>query len=364
MVVYLIFLGIVIMQWLLFFLNRKIDMNNPLTYKQRKNFVILVCIELICFAGMRAINIGADTGVYINALEYYKELPYDTILKGKLVYPFDFEIGYFVLTKICAFFSLSATEFLFLIAIIIYVPVCKFILKYSEDPLISLLVYFSFGYFGYSLGIFRQMIAISIVLLGFKYVQEHKLFKYIIVVMIAMIFHTTAIIMFPFYWISRIRIRNKLKWIFVFEVIFFRFARTIVMLSVKFFPKYEGYVNGIYDIQGGSYTMLILLNIILIAAYYILNKAENRGNEILHISMNALVTAIYLQILGYSMGIFGRIVSYYSIYLIILIPILVNQYFKKNRILIHFMAIIGLVLIFCILIRGNNDLCPYLFIWS
>lgn len=364
MVIYLSFLGIIVMQWYLLFLNRKINLHNPITYKHKRNFIILVCIELICLAGIRGISVGADTTVYINALEYYRGLDDNMILGAKLVYPFDFENGYFLLTKICAFFSMSNTEFLFIIGIIIYIPVCIFILKYSEEPLISVLVYFAFGYFGYSLGIFRQMISISIVLLGVKYIWECKVFKYIIVIAIAMLFHTTAIIMLPFYWVAKIKINNRIKWIFILEVFLLINARTVVMASMQFFPKYRGYIDGIYDTQGGSYTMLILLNVILIFAYYKLNVHMNKENRLLNISVNALVMAIFLQILGYSMGIFGRIVPYYSIYLVILIPIVVNQYFKRNRLFMHFFTIFGLVSIFYVLTSGNTYLCPFVFIWN
>ena len=44
----------------------------------------------------------------------------------------------------------------------------------------STMIYLAFGFFGYSLGIFRQMIAISICLMGFKYVLERKLYFIII----------------------------------------------------------------------------------------------------------------------------------------------------------------------------------------
>ena len=51
----------------------------------------------------------------------------------------------------------------------------------------STMTYLAFGFFGYSLGIFRQMIAISICLMGFKYVLERKLYYYIIFILLAMI---------------------------------------------------------------------------------------------------------------------------------------------------------------------------------
>ena len=147
MLPYLVLLGIITIQWIFLFPNWKINLNRPIEYKQKKYFCVLTCIDLIFFVGFRAMNIGADTETYISGLGYYRSLPHDAILSAKLVYPYDFEFGYFMLTKICAYVSMGNTVFLFLIAAIIYIPVMLFILRYSENPFISVLVYFAFGCF-------------------------------------------------------------------------------------------------------------------------------------------------------------------------------------------------------------------------
>lgn len=353
MSMYLAFLGVVIIQWIL--------INNTRNIKNKKRFLILVCVELIIFTGLREHNIGADTQIYLDALNYYELLPHESVLVADLVYPFDFEIGYFFLTKLAAWLTLSETQFLFVISIFTYIPIFAFINRYSDNALISIMVYFAFGYFEYSLGIFRQMIALSIVLFGIKYIQEQKMVRYISIIIIAMLFHTTAIIMLPFYWISRIKIKNKLKYVFLIEVILGLFARRILLFIVQIFPKYIGFVNSRYDIQGGNYTMLLLLNIILIATYWVIVKNRENNDEIIKISLNAIVLAIFLQILGYSMGIFGRIVSYYSIYSILIIPYLINRYFPKNRRIANAIVTVSLLFIFYILTK-NSVIVPYAFV--
>lgn len=358
MSVYLIFIGILIIQWLLLYPHGIINFNITTNCRQRKIFCILVCIELICFAGVRAIDLGADTVMYVRGLNYYSAMPQKDILTAKLVYPFSFEAGYFFLTKVCAWLSMNETMFLTVIAMSIYIPVVCFIYKYSEKPLISILAYFSFGCFAYSLGIFRQMIALSIILSGIKYIENRKLVKYIIIVAIAMLFHRTAIIMLPLYWIAQINIKNKLKWIFLSEIFVFAIAREIIVVATKILPVYAGYINSIYDVQGGSYMMLILLNIILLFAYFMVQRQENQGNTALKIAVNATVCAIFLQILGYSMEIFGRLVPYYSIFLLILLPCLLDGYFVKNKLLVRIVCILGLIIMFYWL-NKNSVIVPY-----
>ena len=171
----------------------------------KKGYLILCCIELIVLAGIRGYTVGADTVVYLDAIDYYGKLPTSKLFSAELVYPFDFEAGYFLLTKICVFLNMGKTAFLFVIAILIYVPVFVAINRYSKMPYISILCYFAFSMFSYSLGIFRQMIAISILLCGLKYILERKFFKYLLIVILAMLFHTTAILGLALYVLSFLR---------------------------------------------------------------------------------------------------------------------------------------------------------------
>ena len=108
--------------------------------------------------------------------------------------------------------------------------------------------------------------------------------------------------------------------------------------------------------------MLILLNIVMIAGFILERKEENRENPTLRMSVNAIVIAVFLQIVGYSMGIFGRIVPYYSVYMVILIPLLLNRCFRKNIIFVHVMGVVILVALFCFFTVGSG-IDPYQFVF-
>ena len=346
------------MQWLLLCPNGVIKLGKENKARQKCVFMILVCIELICFAGVRAFDIGADTEMYIKALNYYSTFSHDSILSQKLVYPFAFEKGYFFFTKVCAWVSMNETTFLVVIAMLMYIPVCIFIYKYSENPLISIYVYFAFSCFTYSLGIFRQMIAISIVLFGVSYIEKRKAIHYILTIFVAMTFHTTAIIMLPFYWIVQIKFKHRLHLIFLIELILLLTSRQIILIELKFIPKYENYIDSKWDVQGGSYLMLIVYNFIVIVAYFMAIREKNKKDNLMNISVCASICALFLTVLGYAMGIFGRIVPYYSIFLLVLIPKILNDYCGRSKIVVHILAVICLVVMFYFVNR-NSVIVPY-----
>ncbi|WP_294409590.1 EpsG family protein [uncultured Ruminococcus sp.] len=70
--------------------------------------------------------------------------------------------------------------------------------KYAK-PTVSLLMYLGIYYF-HSYNIFRQMLAIAIVFWGIRYIIERKPVCYFLVVGVAVLFHSTAILAVILYW--------------------------------------------------------------------------------------------------------------------------------------------------------------------
>ena len=358
--IYIVYLVIIGIQSLFFYRNGKLRKENF----NDKVFLILCCIELILMAGLRGYNIGADTEVYLKAIDYYGEMSVSELIGAGLVYPFDFEIGYFLLTKLCCLLGFGKTAFLFVVAIITYIPVFQLIKRHSSNAYISLLCYFAFGFFTYSLGLFRQMIAVSIIICGLKYVVERKLIKYLAIIGLAMTFHITALVGILLYFLYGVKWQRIISWLIPLEFCLLVFGRYIVVLLTRIFPQYAGYIGGKYDVQGGSYLMLIFLNLVFIAGILFRHREENKSENIM---MCALILAICLQCLGYSMGIFGRLVSYFSIYIIIAIPNLIynagETLEKGGRGVMTLLTILCLFTLTILSFSGDNYVVPYYTFW-
>lgn len=318
-------------------------------------YLFLSCIEIILLSGLRGYTVGADTVVYLDALRHYKTLPLWEIPLAPLVYPFDFEVGYFALTKLCAFLGMNESVFLLVIAIATYIPVYKTIKIRSTIPYLSILCYFAFGMFSYSLGVFRQMIAISILLCGWRYIRERKPVKYLIVVGIAMTFHLTAVIALFLYVLYHIKWKNVIVFVLPAELVLLVSGRPLVILATKIFPQYTHYLGGKYDLQGGSYLMLLLLNVVLLVCIIL----EKKGKFSDDVTMCALILSVLFQAVGYSMALFGRIVPYFSIYLIFAIPNIVYGMGKHWRKPVGILIIMVLFSLTYWLMNGNQYVTPY-----
>lgn len=328
--------------------------------RQKKKLIIgIIALGLIAIAFFRSPTIGADTEIYLNALDDYRSLNKSLIWSTNLKWSSDFEFGYIILTKLCAMFNFDNQIFMLSIAVLIYIPICVWLYKYSEDPVLSIFLYFGLGIYEYSLGLFRQMIAMSITIIGFKYIKERKIFRYTIMVLIAVLFHKTAIVVYPLYFISKIRPTKSIKMLAGIEIITFILSSNIIGVFIKIFPEYSAYFGSRYDGLGGSYLWLILLNAIIILCYIATGDDED---EIIRICFSATLYAIIIQIIAYSFSLMGRIVPYLTIYIIILIPNVLKKSIFRNKQL----ACIGIGIIAIILaIHNLNEsvITPYVF-WN
>ena len=67
--------------------------------------------------------------------------------------------------------------------------------------------------------------------------------------------------------------------------------------------------------------------------------------------------------MGYSMGIFGRIIPYYSIFLLILVPCILENLQIKNKPLLHILCI-GVLLMMFYYTNNNAMLVPFTTVFS
>lgn len=329
-------------------------------YFDEARYLTICCLELILLAGFRGYTVGADTASNLSALSYYQNMPALKSLTAELVWPYNYENGYFLLVKLCAFLRVGKTAFLFIVAVLIYIPIFYTVKNHSRMPYLSILCYFAFGFFSYSLGILRQMIASSILLCGWKYIEERRLVKYLLIVATAMLFHTTAIAAILLYFMYGIGWKKMIGFVPPVEIVLLVLGRLIAMLIVKIFPQYASYIGSQYDTQGGTYLMLLVFNAVLLACVLI---RSTQHTEVESLTICALILAICIQCIGYSMGVLGRASRHFSVYLIFAIPNVLSNLRQKIGHRWTFVATLCVVAVLFLFtyreFSGNKYVTPY-----
>lgn len=224
--------------------------------------------------------------------------------------------------------GISTTGFLIITSMITMMGICRFIYKWSLDPLLSILLYMLLRYYFGTMNTIRQGIAIAISALAISNLLTVRSRKnYIIsfgLLILGSLFHSSCLIMLVpwFLWVfvngkllKRIEpLKGFLHSVVLALVGFFLFPLIINVLSALLPSFYLGYFHGTWSDSNYSaslWKMLITFVFFLVGTIYINRKEEIDENDKFSILIMGL--ALFFGVLSMRMEIFGRISTYFSI---------------------------------------------------
>lgn len=255
--------------------------------------------------------------------------------------------------------------FLFLIYALLGVSL-KYVAIRQLTPLvwISLAIYISYFYSLHELTQIRAGVASGIGLLSFKFIYERKIIPFVFLVLLASLFHTSAMLYLPLYLLDGDKIRWK-YWgsVIVSVLLFYRLlADRILILFFRYFPvgiaqnKIEGYVErGSQGIDNVTFlSNMDFLSYFLLMIFVLFANSMQQYNKYFYLLLKVYILGFLVKlILGSVVPELGnRGSELLFIVSIILIPMLV--YAIKPR-------IIGKLLV---LLIGGAHLYYILYSWK
>lgn len=328
--------------------------------KHKKIYCSIVALQWILISGLRHISIGADTLAYKFGFNETKNMPWSKIFTNIWDYLFnELDIkdpGYDLVEKIFQIFSDDYQVYLIFIAVLFTSFMAVWIYKNSIDPCFSFLLYSALFYSFYAITGHRQTIATAvIVFLGYKYIKERKVIKFAILSLFAYLIHKSSIVFVPFYFIANISITP------LYVIVALIIIICIVIMGKNFYgPIAEALGFGKnqidYDV-GGAETyaaVLTLMCIVILVFYYFYRNNTKNATRIFNITLLTLMSSL----LVFQNQGFMRIQQYYSLFLCVSFPEVINSFEKKSRTLVYVVASSLLILY---LVRNNPK---YLFFWQ
>ena len=326
----------------------------PLKTKKGKNiFLFLVFAELSFIAGFRAWNIGNDTINYIYT--FILSINFPELIKSHM------EKGYLLYNQSIAFFTHSPQVFLLISAIIIIGSVCFFIRKYSSGILLSILL-FVILYFGDTMNIMRQYLALSVVLLALPFVIKRQFLPFCLCCVIASSFHISALLAISLYFLYCIpfKIQYLLGVIFI-TILTLLFLTPIIEQIIALTGRYNDYQGTILlgeDTKIASIVKTLIQGAITCFCIFSYKYCKNSSiRTILPISflLWCSVAAVCIQFISIRGTVLERLVIYFSIFNLLSIPLFVGTYSKPFRILIGSGLIFCFVLYACVIFIYRPD---------
>ena len=192
-----------------------VTINNP----QSKRVLIGVMAFLAIFVGISDMLGGYDRYIYGEVFDEVTDVMQGgrNLFSTSLFRLYGNEFGYCLLNICVGLFTSNRYIFILVVTLIIYVCIYFSFKRYVSNYAFAIVLFLGLWFF-FSFTYLRQVLAASVAWFAIKYVVERNLKKYLIVVFIAASFHSSAILLFPLYFIPIKKFKKK-KILFVMGVL-------------------------------------------------------------------------------------------------------------------------------------------------
>lgn len=331
--------------------------------KQSDRLFIISIVMLVLLDGLRW-----ETGTDWYAYERY----FETSDRPSAEYNY-FEIGYVVFTRFFKTISDSYTLFLFAHSIFCYSLIGSTIKRYAKFPLLTLALYYCIM-LPYQ-GMNRQYMAMAILIFSIRYIFNRSLWRFLICLFLAFLFHRSSLIFLFAYWMVR---PQKLPVYIAIYVVFVLISLSGIVNRIPpelfyFMGEKAGDKADQYMYVGavGSSLVYTLMSIakrsLWIVAVLLYYKAFiNIKHFALYYNFFFFASCILLVIGNSAMQAFGRSILTYTVFEAFIIPYLL-YIFKENQtriimfcvVVLYGVSILSKSFIYQLEVLGESPFIPY-----
>lgn len=331
-------------------------------FHNRKNryFIYLMYIAFFMLFIVSALRyeVGRDyTDTYV--------LSYQRILAGAKNVRMD--IGVKSIYKLMALIHANPQWIFVITSFLINWFACKSIVTQSPSCMISFWIYLSGTFYFFSMNGVRQAVAMMIFYYSFRYIKERNLKMYLILNGMGFLFHASAILFIPLYFILNRSYKLKLKFVLICGTLLTSQILVPFIMSILMKTHYAMYLtNGAYSAQE-SMNFSMYLNIVLYFLYELVLKKRNSIDEEGTIYANIHFCGVIVSLLATSLPLMIRVFMSFRYIEFLSVPYLMSIQTKRRYrqiIVVGVMALYFAYFVWGVLIQNGNTVLPYKTIFS
>lgn len=341
----LIYIGIISVLYVLSFAKIK-----------HKKFAYWICVSVLAIVSGIRYEVGADWGMYVNE--------YEKMFQGHASR--EFEGLYLLLEKIfCGMGYSNAYAMLFGIAVFTVFVFARTIEKNVEEKywFFSLALFVTTVTYFATMNAVRQFLAIAVLLLGLKKLQEEKYWQYFIFIIIASFFQSIALVLAIFvgllFLLKRCRgnpyVIMQIFFLFSLTGLFIDYtsmARSLIQTLLPATSRFQGYISissGLYYsfFVSRNYSAIfktVFPNIMWICIFIRRDQIPLPKN-IKEIYFTAFLMFLFFNNLFYGINIFIRLGYLFEYYILFLFPAFLASFQDARKRFIGKVCILGYYLV-------------------
>lgn len=299
-------------------------------------FAVVAVAPLVIWAGNRG-NVG-DTGAYMRA---FGEMPISFSEISNYIDTIKKDQGFYYASAIikCLIGNRQMLYFIILAGVQCFL-VFRIYRKYSSAYMIAFFLFIaSTDYISWIFNGMRQFTAVSITVACFPWILKKKYIRAIIGILIASLFHQSALLVLPFVFIVQGKAWNKKTLLFIIAVVIavmFADRFTNILDTMLAETQYENVVSDWQSWQddGTNFLRVLVYCVPTIISLIGLKYIRQEDEPLINLCTNMSIASAGLYVISmFTSGIFiGRLPIYFSLYNYILLPLEINAIFEKKSV--------------------------------
>ncbi|MEE1211725.1 MAG: EpsG family protein [Treponema sp.] len=338
--------------WGLLYLGAVVDSgtDKKLTPKNCFIFYSLIFTYFLVLAGFRY-KTGYD---WQNYMPFFENINNPTMFKKM-------DVGYAWLNYFFKNVFNSYSVMIFVVALFCTCVLFKFNKTYSSYPMMSLFIYGATLFLPYNMGLYRQSIAMTLSLIVFHFIVTRKYCYAILLFLLSMTFHISAIITLFYFICVQIHFTKNQRITILLLIIFlnlrgisivtsiftFFFSLPIIPSSISHYGNYlfTGLGKQVQFSSGLGYLLRMILYIIIF-----LNKENN--TRVTNSIFNLILFGCFINSFARHIQIIERLEKYFTIYEMIFYVYMIDVFKKYLRSNIRILFTMFFCLYFFLVPRG------------
>lgn len=300
----------------------------------KRYWLIAICILLAYLAGTRDMH-WPDTDAYVYSFRYFTPSLSDMTLYSE---PFGYsEMGFYYIGVIVKTFTSNVSIYFSVVALLSFFFLYKAIDKYCFYPLLGICAYISRFYFTRNYMQIRAGLSYAIILMAVQYITKRDWKRYFAWVFVAYLFHHSALIAVPLYFLCMIDIKKKHIVVgtiiaFIIAAFYSNVIRVMVADYVVDMNADITYIQEEYQREWGLSNPMIYFQTFLLLVYtFTEDRMKLTTSHYLTIRNAYFYSTLILITLSCYTALSGRVSSQFATLEMVIIPSIAYSFLKKDR---------------------------------
>lgn len=323
----------------------------------KRRFLLIACFVLFAVSAFRKYTVGMDTLQYWNAylIPWAKNGWY--------------EGGFLFLIRALNDVSHNPQFLLIFSSAIMTACVGYAVYKIDCNPVLSLFLYVSLLTYATYMNLMRQGLAAAIIVFALPWLIAEKRSRYVIAVLVASLFHSTAIVMLALVPLAIFKPSKRVIACYVVAALFLAMSPRVILTFVESnFDKYSTYSTSTWS--GGNALAAPIMTVMDLLLLFISHRFGLPAVELADeekVLFHGAFLQVSLQFLACFVNIFQRLTTFTSIFLALYVAFCFRKVDSKLRFLITYFIYAITAVFFCVIMVFRpqwHGVVPFLFFWQ